>query len=52
LWIDSITLKGMNMWLCMFHGILTCLVWNEMIYELVGWWWIWMSWDNMSNMVW
>ena len=45
LWIDSITLKGID------HGyvivyvscVLTCLILNEMIYELVGWWCIGMK---------
>jgi len=44
----------MNMWLCMFHMILTCLVWNEIrMGWLVGGALTWddNAWDGMRNVV-
>jgi len=44
----------MNMWLCMFHVILTCLLWNEIrMGQLVGGAlaWDYDAWDNMWNVI-
>ena len=44
----------MNLWLCMFHVISTCLLWNEI---RMGWLvggalaWDYDAWDNMWNVV-